>query len=284
MSAWEQLIAVRERQVSECIDLALPLWRGHWQPLLFMSVISYIPWALIAFVSSNMIGGEHWHKTAWIYLILLVGLPAQTAPLSVFLGRAQFKQPCHTATAFKEWGRRWTTWFVAVQLPYCLYAATPAVLLLMNAQIQTFASITVINILVCAIIMSLINNEVVLLEAQQYQASRKRIRSLSKSRHAHTFKWFASLILIGVLLLICAGHGLHFLVTTFSLGHGQIDSALSYINPHIHYAPWIIWPILTSFFACCTFLAYTNLRTCSEGWALEHRLRAAADHIGPKGS
>ena len=281
-SNWEQLIAVRERNVSECLDVAVPLWRQHWQPLLLLNLITYIPSAALAYGSSFFIGSENWHQIVWIYLILIITLPVQTASLCIFLGRAQFKQVCTLGTAYQEWLRRWSVWFCAVQAPYFVFFTVPLLLLLIGVEAPLFAGISWLTLLLASFAMSLINNEVVLLEGQNYKSSRKRIRTLSRSRHAHKFKWFMALVLIGTGLIICGSHALNFFISIFSLGHGRIDGPLSYLNPQQHIAPWIMWPLFSSFFACCSFLAYTNLRTCSEGWALEHRLRAAANQLESK--
>ena len=258
MSPDHATIAIRERTLSELYDLALLVVRRKpWQPLLLVLIgagpwLALDAWLLLGRASDT----ESW--TTWYPLLLLVAVqgPIAFAPLTAWLGAAMFDAKPSLGAALRD---GWRPWFGLLLggLVRGLLALFPLLLVLWPAHLP----------------------EVLVLERQRFGAGWRRASSLRGAAASAGVLHLLIAVLVAVAALWCligtisslGGLLLHADPWTFEVWHLYVpDKSLL---PHV--ALWLAAGWLT----VVRFLWYIDLRTRSEGWAVDLELRAVAHRL-----
>jgi hypothetical protein len=247
------LIAVRERDLLELLDLTILVFRSRPGPLLLAAAAGTIPFALLnGFLVNDWEspGTRAFQHTA----LAIFESPLATAPLTVTLGNLMFGQPLSPAR-------------VLVPILKSLPALVLFQVILRGLLLMTF----VFSPLIPARLMFL--NEVILLERGKWRKALKRSSDLCDGVGGELFGRTLLAILFGAAFIFA-----------FSAGMAMVQGAIvreALISPfgRSFELSWSyllgLWAAI-AFFAAARFLSYIDQRTRREGWELGLRLRLVA--------
>lgn len=258
MSPDRATIAIRERSLGELYDLALLVVRRRPWPPLLLTAIGAGPWlALDAWLLLGH-GSDAAPWGMWYPLLLLVAAqaPIAFAPLTAWLGAAMFEDRPSLAAALRD---GWRPWFG----------------LLVGGTVRGALSVFPLLLPLWAPHLP----EVLVLERQKLLAGWRRAAAL---RGAAGGAGVVHLLVAGVVALAAlwclagtagalGGLLLHADPWTFEAWHLYAPGRS--LVPHA--ALWLAAGWLT----VVRFLWYIDLRTRSEGWAVDLELREAARRL-----
>lgn len=247
------LIAVRERNFLELLDLTLLVFRSRPGPLLLSAASGIVPFVLLNGLIVQDLTDPVSALFQHVFLAFLEA-PLATAPLTVTLGNLMFGQ---SLSPLKVLGP--------------ILRSIPA-LLFFQGLLRGLLLVTLIfSPLVPARLMFL--NEVILLERGKWRQALKRSADLSEGVGGDLFGRSLLAILFGAAFVAC-----------FYLGVGMVRDAIVYDTwgspfDDAFRPDWRIilglW-VAVGFFGAARFLAYIDQRTRREGWELGLRLKAVS--------
>lgn len=289
------LVVVRERSVSDILDLALQMSRIHLWPLTITLCLGVIPLATINyFLTVWMLGmvpdvplsdesASGVIRFVWTMILLVViEAPLASVFATSYLGKAVFLQAPRIGTVVRE------TLPYLPQVMMChllLRGVLPALLLLVATgrdeqyTLSEFClALLAIGMLVRRITAPFLN-EILLLEKNpvrssnpQVMTARKRIAALHGANVAGLVNQglvgavVALLMALLVFGLLLCGKGLF-------LDDWPLRGSTFLVG-----APLAMW-VAAGFLAVVRFLSYLDLRIRYEGWEVELRLRAEGNRL-----
>jgi hypothetical protein len=260
-------IAIRERSFIDILDLALAVLREHAGPLTLALLAGAVPTALVNhWLMHDLLledAFDSWDLIRYFFVLALLicwELPLATAPITLYLGQALFLERPSAGKLVKD--------FVASLPQMLLYQV------LMRGALVWF----VITIPVLFVGWPYLS-EIILLERNPWRKrSPAGTSTFSRSSNMHGRnrgelfnRWFSSLVLGGVLLLVF-WRSVWYLVRVLS---GEMESSAPQFTVWLQVALWLV----IGFFAIVRFLSYLDLRIRTEGWEVELLLRAEAARL-----
>jgi len=279
-------VAIRERSTLELCDLAMQVVRHFSPKLLVMLAVGIVP---IALVNRLLLGpliddltALTFLRYAWnMILLVFIETPLATSAATLFLGDAMFMQPPTLPEVLKN------LWKLSGRLLLCqglLRGVLPAWLLVAtlspdSAMPGDFLLPLLAMYLLFIRALRPYLNEIILLERNPLRARDRRAITIGRrSSRLHNpnggdlFGRYLGIFLITILLSLMVLLGLWFFVGTF-LG----DWSWGPLMLHVIF-PGALW-IVAGYMAVVRYLAYLDLRTRREGWAVELVMRAEAQRL-----
>ncbi len=295
----EARIVIRERTVSERLDLALHLLRRHAAPLALLWALGVLPFALLNGWLSHryaLVAHDAWTSVEAaqrnpVYFTLLAGLvflqaPLATSLMTVYLGKAAFVDTPRLGEVFREWRSTWWQNVLCLGLVRCSLPVT-FVLCLEAAAVERDASWTWLFLGGGCAIAALTRcvrpflGEVILLERNPFWSQTaksmtvaRRNANLHASSGGEQVAAFLSITLISVLsVLVLFGAALY-------LQGLILSEQRAYSWGMLHLAwPASLW-LVAGFVAVFRYLSYLDLRIRHEGWEVDLLLRAEGTRWG----
>ena len=278
-------VTVRERGMLEICDLALQVFRDFSPRLLTMLAVGIVPLALFnRFALGWMVedlNGWGFARYAWLMVLMVfIETPLATAAATLFLGDAMFLEPPTLRSVLKSLSTLSGKLFLSLGL---LRGVIPAmVLVLTTGPDQWLADIVLPMIAAYLVILRAVRpfvNEIILLERNPLWSRDKRTITIARrSGKLHNpnagelFGSYLGIMTMSVLLAIMILFSAWFVVgTTFS------DWKWGTLMLHIIF-PATLWAV-AGYMTVVRYLAYLDLRTRREGWALELVMRAEANRL-----
>ncbi|MFW5752849.1 MAG: hypothetical protein ACOCYV_02230 [Planctomycetota bacterium] len=277
MAAPEPIFPLRERTVGQIHDLALLLLRHHRRRIALLALPPLLV-CCAGLIAAMRVGVGSGPGARVLMLILGISTlgPLLTAPVTAFLAEAAFSpQPPRGAVRRRlrgrlfMFGRTVLFWRVAPVLTICWLG---------EARWQS---------MLAALLWLLVLDfrrrhapEVILLEGQDRRAGRGRTGQLARQAGARDLgEMLVHLLLLGIgLVTVC--WSLLLMRSVFVQGRLFANVWGWAWDPLASPGPWIVVMALTVHACASRFLAYIDLRTRSEGWAVETALRLAAGDLG----
>ncbi|MFZ5831049.1 MAG: hypothetical protein ACOY3P_13240 [Planctomycetota bacterium] len=253
-------IVIRERSLSDLLDLALCVVRVHGLPLLGLLALGAVPAAVL---------NDIWltDEREWVFLedfpssylfwncfLIVAEIPLVTSLMTLYLGQTLFQQRIRWNSLFADWFR-----------------SLPQLLIFQGLLRVPLALIFLAWPLLFAVWPY--TSEVILLERNPLWARRgqmstaRRIRALHSGWVGELFgRWICALG-AGVLLAGSMGVGLY-VVAGLLLNDWEAWETV--LRLHVPLSLWLT----VGFFAVVRFLSYLDLRIRREGWEVELLLRA----------
>jgi hypothetical protein len=260
-------IAVRERNFLEILDLATQVTRVHLGPLALALFVGSAPFAIVnhlllaGFIDANEIWQDLNSYVFFLMLLVAVEAPLATAPITLYLGAAAFRERVDSR-------RLWRNWL----------ASLPQLVLLEGLLRASTVLIFGAGVLIPYVRRPYLS-EVILLERNPLRSTdSSQISTWRRSRNLHDgargdlfSRWLGS-VGAAIVLILAGVAGTYSLVGNIL---GRYPEALTVLRWHL---PVVVWIVL-GFFAVVRFLAYLDLRIRREGWEVELRMRAEAARL-----
>jgi len=274
-------VAIRERSLTDIMDLAVRVIRGHLGALVAAWLVGALPLALFnAWVLAGRYPAEGsevvptgylWH----LAVLMFCEIPLATAPMTLYLGQALFvEQPSRRELAGLFVSRLGQLLWYQVVLRGCL--AFLAVFGFVDGIGEPL--LLLIEVPMCLLWLGVYiiwpyQNEVLLLERTPWRARRGRVGTWSRTRNMHAQgastqfgRWIVSLA-IAPLLILAGFTAMNWIRSTLSFDWQADAWTYQLLLP---LAAWIV----IGYFATVRFLSYLDLRIRTEGWEVELLLRA----------
>jgi hypothetical protein len=250
-------IAIRERSLSEILDLALHVLRAHLGPLCALAAVGAAPALLVNhWLVDLVVPDVNWESDQylWVFLnllLVLVETPIVLGPVTAYLGQATFQPRADYRRLIRD---------VLRSLPQLILVQVllRGLTLMLTSISRPYAG------------------EVILLERNRLAGGPKGAMTTRRRVAALHQGWFGELLgrwlaVCGVALLIATALT-HAIASTTELFAGGFLESWFYVKLAIPLAFW-----LTAFFLTVVrFLAYLDLRIRREGWEIELDMRAEA--------
>ncbi len=266
------LIAIRERNLPEILDLALSVLRTQGLPLVIALALGALPMALLNdWLLHDSIAFTYYESdalfeyVAQMLLLVAVEMPLAAAPATLYLGQSMF----HEKTSLR-------------QLLRDLVRSLPQMLVLQGALRGLCIGLFVLVIPPALPYVAWpYLSEIILLERNPLFARRHgRLTTLRRSRMLHfgsigdlLARWLASAA-CGALLTVAVWMALWVVLSQLAGGWIETETSLRVLFPIG------LWTV-ASYFAVVRFLSYLDLRIRREGWEVELALRAEAAQLAP---
>ncbi len=277
MAAPEPVFPLRERTSGQIHDLALLLVRHHRRRIAALALPPLLVCGAGLIVLMRMdIVEETGDRLLLLLVAMLTLAPLLTAPVTAFLAEAAFcPVPPPGAVRRRLRGR-----VGLLARAVLLWRAGPVLLLLWLGEAT---GVSMVLALLWLLILEATRRhapEVILLEGQDRSAGRARTRQLAKQANGgHVGEALLHQLLLALgLLAVC--WSLHWLGAVFVYGRLFAGAWGWSWDPLISPGPWIVVCTLAVHHCASRFLGYLDLRTRSEGWAVETALRLAAEDLG----
>ncbi len=288
-------IAIRQRGILELADLALMLLHRYASPLLAVSFLSALPWALLdlaivgwipwtatvedydteSFISANM-------RYLWLLSILVYTQgPLAFAPLTAWIGRAVFQD---RPTARDVWLDTKATFWRQFLLLGLKRGALPGILIVLLGefeQIPIELEVFALIVLVCVVggirLWRPFLPEILILERCPIRTRNPELITCGRRSSAlHTP--ISSELFSRALAVICFSF---FGIVALSLGIAFIRAYLSNttgwtLDVPLIWIPAAMWAVAAGG-TILRFLNYIDSRIRLEGWEVELTLRAEAE-------
>jgi hypothetical protein len=257
------LIAIRERDMLEILDLALHVVRAFFVPLTLALAVGILPTALVChYLAADQAGiyeeGE-WQFNYAVRLLVLAVLaaPLATAPGTLLLGQALFHDKPNAVRIVRD------LWGSLVQL------------ILFQVVLRTLLLVMIVTSFVPYVFCPYLS-EIVLLERNPlWKGRHHRITTRRRSTALHggragdlLGRWLFSAALAGLLLLL--------LVLALAAMRQWVTGTAG--MDHLAYVLFLqiaVWSVV-AYFTVVRFLSYLDLRIRREGWEVELKMRAEA--------
>lgn len=279
-------VTIRERSILEICDLALHVVRDFMPRLLTMWLVGVLPMAILNyFLIGRLVEdltGPSFARYAWIMsLLVFIETPLATAAMTMFLGDAMFMEPPTLRTILKSITTLSGKLFLTQGL---LRGVIPAWLLALSLSSESagWGDAFFVLLIIYLIFMRALRPyvmEIVLLERNPLWARDQRAitigRRSSKLHNPNAGELFArylGIILVSALLAVMVLFGIW-----FAIGMLQNDWRWGPLMLHVVY-PASLWTV-AGYMAVVRYLAYLDLRTRREGWAVELQMRAEANRL-----
>lgn len=274
-------VAIRERSLSDIMDLAVRVIRGHLGAVVSAWLIGTLPLALVnawllanryPFDANEVVPRAYlWH----LAVLMIWEIPLATAPLTLYLGQALFvERPSRRELVRLFVSRLGQLIWYQVVLRGCL----PLFAVLGYESGMQGPMLVFIELCMC--LSWLVNyivwpyqNEVLLLERTAWRGRHGRVGTWTRTRNMHAQgsssqfgRWIMSLV-TGVLLIVASFAAMLWIRETLSF-ESQAD-----VWTYQLLLPLAAW-IVIGYFATVRFLSYLDLRIRTEGWEVELLLRA----------
>ena len=284
-------IAIRERGMLEICDLALPVVRYHFRPLLALLFLGAAPWAVVNWLLTNWLAvgifaSDYAVHFFWLSTLLVIS-QAQigTSLITSYLGQIMFVGRVGVfATMFESWRLLPKFWWlhgvVRLVAPVLL-----VVWLTWQADEDTLLAYGYLLLPLLILITMLVRalrpfvSEMILLEhtpIRTLDSSRVNFNRRSASLHGSVGSE-----LFGRFILTCLFFPLltftfysMFVLTDSTL---NLQSSLEFPLSSIYW-PFALW-LTAGFAAVVRFLSYLDIRIRQEGWAVELKMRAEGQRL-----
>lgn len=267
------LIAIRERNLLDIMDLALAVLRTQGMPLLAALLIGAAPMLLLndlllseMLYDETRLDDEPPYGFLWLTALLVaMEIPLAAAPATLYLGQSMFREEASLRRAAGDF-----------------LASLPQLFWLQGAFRGLFFALWFFMIPpAIPFIAWPYLNEIILLERNPLLPKEAHMTTFRRSRMLHggstgdlLARWLGSLV-VGGLLIVAIWMSLW--VVLSQLAGGWISW---YLACRI-FLPIAIW-IVVSFFTMVRFLSYLDLRIRSEGWEIELAMRAEAAQLAER--
>ncbi len=279
-------VAIRERSLLEISDLALHVVRRFSPTLLIMLAVGVIPMALLnRFLLGWMVDdltGWTFARYAWnMVLLIFIEAPLATAAATMFLGDAMFLQPPTLRQVLANLSKLSGRLFICQGL---LRGVLPAWVLVvtMSPDVPMPGDFLIPMLVFYLLFMRALRpyvNEIILLERNPLRAKSPRAITVGRrSSKLHSpnggdlFGRYLGVIFVTCLLSMIVLFGMWFTVgTVFN------DWSWGVMMIHVVF-PAALWTV-AGYMCVVRYLAYLDLRTRREGWAVELHMRAEANRL-----
>lgn len=289
------LIAVRERNLFELLDLSLQLCRVYARPLFLTLLFGALPCSLVNFyligwsASPDYIEyASNWMPVRYTFLLVMltiIEVPIATMFITAFLGKAVFEKRPTMRQVVGDVGRSSVQVAVYLGLLRGTLPAWGALMLVPEGEHFGLGDVVVIIVAVLAMFWRMIRPflpELILLERNPWRSSdpqvvtiRRRNNSLHGAMSGELFTRWVGCAWIACLLTLAIGGNLLFAQGVFT-GSWKITWFVAVVL-----MPITLWTVV-GYFAVVRFLGYIDLRIRLEGWEVELRFRAEAARLaGP---
>ncbi|HEX5444906.1 MAG TPA: hypothetical protein VFW87_13805 [Pirellulales bacterium] len=260
-------IAIRERNFTELLDLALHVLREHAGPLALAFVVGVAPVALFNYwLLGGALSGEVYDYEdvlAYVFvngMLICFQIPLATAPMTLYLGQALFVERPSPARIVRD------------------FAASLGQLTLFQVIVRGVVGIFVLTLPVLYLGWPYLT-EIILLERNPWRKrSPQGTSTLTRSGNMHARnrgelfgRWLASAV-IGLMFVLILWRSLWWLAQLLTGDHE---------NEAAEWTVWLpvaIW-LTVGYFTVVRFLSYLDLRIRTEGWEVELLLRAEAARL-----
>ena len=260
-------IAIRERSLLDLLDFALRVIRAYGWPLLATSAAGMLPFALLnAWLLSDFAARTDYLTEApgeyvwWMIWLVMWEMPLATAPATLFLGQAMFRQKPE-----------------AVRIVRDLIGSLPQLLVFQGLLRGLMMPMVITWIIPHACWPYL--NEIILLERNrllrrksQGMSTFRRSTALHSGTAGDQFGRFV--VCLGVGAALVGGIWL----TLWFIRIVAVNER-SFTRPiYTVLLPIAIWTVV-GYFNVVRFLSYLDLRIRREGWEIELRMRAEGERL-----
>lgn len=242
------LIAMRERQLLQILDLAITLIRTWWRPLLVPVLVGSLPCIFINYWIIGKLIDEDYAPILWL-LLLTMESPWATALLELKLGGLVFGQNLSHFEIMKKLFSGFTK------------------MLVFQFGLRLIMVLLVFPVLIMPIWLGFMNC-VILLERYPWSGLLKRHRQLAFRSELGILN--LHVLFFGASFIVASWVG----ISTFLsiMNHSKLWEEPDWIflnNWKLHILSWTV----IQFFAIVRFLLYLDSRIRSEGWDLQNRIR-----------
>lgn len=274
-------VAIRERGILDICDLALRVMREFSPPLLGALALGILPlalinWWLIGWMAVDL-APSTFARYVWNMLLLVyIEAPLATVAATLYLGDAMFLEPPTPRQLLHTLGRLGGRLLVCQGL---IRGVLPALLLALTLSPTEFLPGDFL-LPIIAIYLVIIRatrpyiNEIIVLERNPLLARDSRVMTIGR-RAARLHSANSSELISRYLAvsLVSLGLGLSVLLGLWFV-QGTLTGEWVWTDMMVHVGlPAAMW-VVAGYMAVVRFLAYLDLRTRREGWAVELQLRA----------
>lgn len=254
------IIAIRERNWLDILDLSLQVLRTHFGPLLLAAAVGIAPmmlfndwWLGDGFASED--ADETFGTSIALLLWILIEIPLATAPMTLYLGRVLFMDKPTVRQMARDF-----------------FGCLPQLLLF-----QVLVRVPLIFMIVTWILPFAVwpyLNEVILLERNRLVArqpgelsTRRRSSALHGASIGELMLQALGTLVVALLLTFAVWMSIWFL-RGLLVGRWEFEPVMFAV--YLQLAAWIV----ASYFTVVRFLSYLDLRIRREGWEVELVMRA----------
>lgn len=258
-ASFQPRIALRERSMTQIMDLSVKVLRAWWKPLALPILMGSLPFFLINLAYGRLVDGltaisgddeDYFMRVYLFFLILMMEVPWISAPTEIAMGGLVFNQRLKKRQII---GR--------------IIASFPKMFVF---QFLIRGIITFFGITILAIPMALgFINEIIFLERVSWRRIMRRMKNLTSGSDQFAFGLAAFMFQI-----VFIGSGWYALSVFLSV----MEKSSVWIDPEMQLlSDWKLHLMILmsiQFFAIARFLFYIDVRIRTEGWDLENQVRA----------
>ena len=278
-------IAIRQRSLLECYDLAVHIVREHTVPLVVALVVGALPWGLLNVLLLRTFIDENAPLAYLMFLLILTVAQAQlgTVFITSFLGQAVFNERPTPRLVFRlsvqqVWRLLWSQGLFRLVLPITLLTV------LMDFR-RDDAIFNMWMLLMVLLFIALIVRgfrtfivEIIILEKPPTRPQPTQGLSFSE-RNASLHQATAVDLLIASWLAAPLGAGMALSLHGLFFYRGLVTNSWGYDNwSYFVLIPCAFW-LSAGFLAVVRFLNYIDTRIRQEGWDIELKLKACGRRL-----
>lgn len=283
-------IAIRERTMSEILDMSLHVARRYAKGLALALFLGAAPAALLAWFLLRDVAAQpldddwtYWRYTMDMAMLVFILQPLATAPVTLYLGQALFVERPSIRQMLDD-ARKVAGQLILYQsLPRGIVAALLLIWTVSPSPFQPFAlgELFLIFLVIYLFILRGVRpflTEIILLEKNPRKAKRgamttsRRMGTLHAGSGGDLFARGLGVAVVALLLLLAIGTSI-LMFREMLTGQPSDDRWALEL-----YMPLTMW-IVAGYFAVVRFLNYLDLRIRREGWEVELRMRAEAARL-----
>lgn len=278
-------IVIRERNFWEVLELALPMLRTHFLPLLWTSALGLVPFAVLNYLLIGWMARDEYldydlvdipARFAFnLVLLMFLQAPLATALTTIYLGKVVFLETPGPRQLLAEFRR---SFWKLLACQGMVRGVVPAIGLMLLPHEDEWASFGETMLLMLAIFQAILRafrpflNEIILLEqapllarGQQGQPVARRSERLH-ARGDHLARWLG-ICWITIVLTVTIAHALLYVI-------GFLVGDWHWTEWKTHFILPITIGMVVVFTTVVRFLNYLDTRIRQEGWEVELRMRA----------
>jgi hypothetical protein len=280
-------IVIRERNFWEVLELALPMLRTHFFPLVWTSALGLVPFAILNYALIGWMARDEYldydlvdipsQFAFCLALLMFLQAPLATSLTTIYLGKVVFLETPDRRQLLAEFRRCFWRLIVCQGIVRGVLPGLGLMLLPHEGEWASFGETMLLMLVVAEAILRAFRpflNEIILLEqapllarGQQQQPIGRRSERLH-ARGDHLARWLGTCWIV-IVLVITIAHALLYLI-------GFLVGDWHWTEWKTHFILPITIGLVVVFTTVVRFLNYLDTRIRQEGWEVELRMRAEA--------